>query len=395
MYNTLCSHTLKGKQMPKRRGSGEGSIYRRSDGRWVASVDMGWLGGKRRRRVVYGKTRKEVGEKLKDLHAQQQEGTLQDTGKLNVGGYLLDWLEFAKTKRRPTTIEVYTRIVTTHIIPRIGHIRLDRLTEEDIDAMVAAIVAEGHTPTAKQARIILSRAFKDGIRRKKIRRNPVAGTDIPAHEPREAYELSDEEARRLWAACEGERFGIAIQLGLGLGMRRGEITGLKWTDIDQEQQTLTIQRTARRVGRVRGSGPPKNKNAARTLPLIAGLAALLKAHRAAQEEEMELKGIHNHDNLVVVSQAGTMYDTANYLKAFRRILKKAGLPVTIRPHDLRHSTAVILIMHDTDPRTVANILGHASAKFTLDIYARAQRRLTERRDALSGLDDVLRDKDKK
>lgn len=380
--------------MPKRRGSGEGGIYRRGDGRWVAVVEMGYLAGKRRRRVVYGKTRKEVGEKLKDLHAQQQEGTLQDTGKLTVGGYLLDWLEFAKTKRRPTTIEVYTRIATTHIIPRIGHIRLDRLTEEDIDAMVAAIVTEGHTPTAKQARIILSRAFKDGIRRKKIRRNPVAGTDIPAHQPRESYELSDEEARRLWAACEGERFGIAVQLGLGLGMRRGEITGLKWSDIDEEEQTLSIQRTARRVGRVRGSGPPKNKNAARTIPL-ASLAALLKAHRAAQEEELELKGITNRDNLVVISQAGTMYDTANYLKAFRRILKKAGLPITIRPHDLRHSTAVILIMQGTDPRTAANILGHASAKFTLDIYARAQRRLTERRDALSGLHDVLRDEDKK
>lgn len=376
--------------MAKRRGSGEGSIYRRaSDGRWVASVDLGSVGGKRRRRPVYGKTRKEVAEKLKALHRQQQDGTLQAASKLTVGGYLLDWLESAKARRRATTIEVYTRIINTHIIPRIGKIRVQQLTADDVDAMVAAIMAEGHTPTAQQARLILNRALKDGIRRKKLTSNPVSATEPPSHTPRPAYELTDDEARRLHAACAGERFGIAVLLGLLLGLRRGEITGLKWSDIDWAAQTIAIQRTGRRVGKERATTPPKTKNSIRTLPLTSDLIAALRTHQQQQAEELALKGLTNDGDFILVSQNATMYDTANYLHAFRQILKRATLAETIRPHDLRHSAATIMIMNGTDPRTAANILGHASAKLTLDIYARAQGRLKERRDAIETMRDVL------
>lgn len=369
--------------MAKRRGNGEGSIYLRSDGRWVASVDLGYRAGKRRRRVVYGRTRKEVAEKLKGLHRQQQEGTLQAASKLTVGGHLLDWLEGAKARRRATTIEVYTRIINTHIIPRIGRVRIQQLTPDDIDAMVAAIIAEGHTPTAQQARLILNRALKDGIRRKKLTYNPVAATEPPSHTPRPAYELTDDEARRLHAACTGDRLGIAVLLGLQLGLPRGEITGLKWLDIDWEAQTITIQRTGRRVGKERATTPLKTKNSVRTLPLTSDLIAALKTHQEAQLEELALKGLTNDGNFILVSQNATMYDTANYLHAFRQILGRAELPGTIRPHDLRHSCA----RHR--PAHRGKHLGHASAKLTLDIYARAQGRIKERRDAIEAMRVVL------
>ncbi len=375
----------------KRRGSGEGAIYRRKDGRWVASVDLGSIGGKRRRKVIYGKTRRHVAEQLKGLHRQQQEGMLRGANKTTVGGYLLEWLETAHMQRRESTVEHYRHIVTAHIIPHVGHIRLDRLTADDVNALAATITAKGHAPTARQARQILNRAFKDAIRRRRLLINPVAGTDPPTHTAKPPQTLNDDEAHALLIASDGERFGIALALGLLLGLRRGEISGLQWDDVDWQARTVRIERTAKRVGGRKVTPPPKTKSSIRTLPLIAGLEDALRSHQAAQAEEFALKGIVNQDNRIVASQTGTTYDTANYLRAFRQIVRKAGLPQTLRPHDLRHSTASLLIGHGVDPRTAASIMGHASTATTMDIYTRGQQ--TDRRGALEALEKQLR-KDK-
>lgn len=371
---SMYSHTIAGKRMPTRRGRGEGGIYPiRRDGkviRWATSVELGHIGGKRRRRVVYGRTRKDVSEKLKQMHTQQQDGTLLAVSRLTVGAYLLGWLD-SNTKRQPTTIEVYRRIITTHIIPRIGGIRLDKLTADDVTAMIAAIIKEGHAATASQARRILKRAFKDAVRSSKLRVNVVDATDDPHVDVKPAYVLSEDEARRLVAACDGERFGVAVLLGLLLGYRQGEIKGSRWTDIDWDAGTIQIARSGRRVDGVRSMGPTKSKSGVRGLPLVAGLKETLRQHQIAQAEEFRLKGLVNAENLIVASQAATMYDTPNYLVAFRKILAKAELPITMRPHDLRHSTATILIARGVDPKTAASILGHANSKITLDIYAKA------------------------
>lgn len=373
--------------MPRqRRGSGEGSIYQRqSDGRWVASVDLGAVGGKRRRKPVYGKTRKDVVEKLKALHRQQHEGTLRASDKTTLGSYLADWLDTAHTTRRGTTVEHYRYLVDTYIIPKLGGIRLDRLTSDDVTALLAELVSAGHPPTARQVRQILIRALNDAARRKKLAYNVALATDPPSHTARAPYVLSDDEARALLKAAEGDRFGIAVQLGLLLGMRRGEISAARWSDIDWGHRTITIQRTAKRSkGKGRHTNPPKTKNAIRTLPLVAGLEDALRLHRTAQDEEFALKGIENTDDLIIATQAGTQYDTPNYLRAFRRLLAAADLPpAAIRPHDLRHSTASLLIDAGVDPRTVANILGHASTATTMEIYTRGQQ--TDRRPALEKL----------
>lgn len=362
--------------MSNRRGKGEGSIYPvRRNGRvvrWASSIELGHTAGHRQRRVVYGTTRKEVSEKLKGLHHQQHAGTLRAVDKATVGGYLIGWLD-GNTKRRPTTMEVYRRIVNVHVIPRIGDIRLDKLTSDDVNRMITAIVKAGMPTTARQARQILNRAFKDALASQppKMAYNPVTGTEIPSVEVKPARDLSEAESQRLVAACDGERFGIAVLLGLWLGMRQGEVKGLQWSDIDWNEKTIAIRRTGRRTQGKRGTGPTKTPSSARLVPLVADLEKALRLHQTAQAEEFALKGYTNTMNLIVASQAATMYDTPNYLVAFRKLLKKADLPVTMRPHDLRHSTATILIMRGVDPKTVADILGHASARLTLDIYARA------------------------
>lgn len=376
----------------RRRGSGEGAIYQRaSDKRWVTAVSLGHTGGKRRRKVLYGRTRKEVAEKLRQLHAEQEAGTLRAVDKTTLGAALLDWLETAGITRNESTVEKHRRLIVKHIIPAIGHLRRDQLTPDDVNAFVKSLIDAGLAPTAKLARQVLNKVYADAVRGGKVKSNPVAATDVPRYEPRMARSLSIEEAQRLYDACDGERFGIAVKLGLLLGLRRGEISGARWSDIDWEARTISIQRTAKRVGKVRKTNAPKTKSGIRVLPLVAGLDEDLAAHRAQQAEEFVLKGHVNRDDLIVASQAATQYDTSNYLIAFRQIVTKAGLPAKdIRPHDLRHSTAILLITHGVDPRTAAQILGHASASITLDIYTRSQR--GDKATAIEGLGRQLKRK---
>lgn len=358
----------------KRRGHGEGAIYQRaSDRRWTTAVELGHIGGKRRRKVLYGKTRKEVAEKLKALHAEQEAGTLRAVDKTTLGAYLLDWLETAGLTRLENTVDNQRRVIVKHIIPAIGHLRRDQVTADDINMLLAGIVKTGKVATAHLARQVLHTAYRDAVKHGKVKANPVAATDPPKYEPKMPRSLSDDEAQHLLDICEGERFGIAIKLGLLLGLRRGEISGLRWSDIDWVAKTISVERTAKRSGKRRYTGTTKTPSGTRILPLVAGLDEDLAAHRIVQAEEFALKGLDNTNDLIVASQAATPYDTSNYLDAFRALLNKAGLPAkAIRPHDLRHSTAILLISRGVDPRTAAQILGHASAQITLDIYTRSQ-----------------------
>jgi integrase len=377
----------------KRRGSGEGSIYQRaSDGRWVTSVELGHIGGKRRRRTIYGKTRKEVAEKLKALHADQEAGTLRATDKTTLGAFLLDWIETAHLTRRASTVEGNRRVILKHIIPAIGHLRRDRVTADDINALMAMLVKAGKAATAKLARQVLHIAYAEAIKQGKVRVNPVDATSAPRYEVRMPLSLNERESRHLLEVCAGERFGIAVKLGQLLGLRRGEISGARWSDIDWSAKTITIQRTAVRHGKKRHTNAPKTKAGGRILPLVAGLDEDLAAHRIAQAEEFRLKGIENTDDLIVASQHATQYDTANYLRAFRQILAKAGLPLEVRPHDLRHTTAILLVQRGVDPRTVAQILGHTGTSITMDIYTRSQQ--GDKVAAIEGLGQQIREKRK-
>lgn len=368
----------------KRRGSGEGSIYQRaSDGRWVTSVELGHIGGKRRRRAVYGRTRKEVAEKLKVLHSEQEAGTLRAVEKTTLGAFLLDWIETAHLARRASTVAGQRRVITKHIIPAIGHLRRDRVSPDDINALMAVLVKQDKAATAKLARQVLHTAYAEALKQGKVRVNPVDATSIPKYEVRMPHSLTEAESQRLLAVLEGERFGIAVKLGQLLGLRRGEICGARWSDIDWEAKTISIQRTAARNGKTRYTNAPKSKAGVRVLPLVAGLDTDLAAHRITQAEEFRLRGLTNAGDLIVASQAATQYDTANYLVAFRRLLAKADLPLDIRPHDLRHTTAILLIQRGVDPRTVAQILGHASTRITMDIYTRSQQ--SDKAAAIEGL----------
>ena len=380
---------------PRRRGHGEGAIYQRADGRWCASVDLGIIQGKRRRKVIYGKSRKEVADKLKALHRDQVAGINIAPEQQTVQQFLEQWLEQSiKLQRRPKTYHSYAQIVRLYLIPHLGQRQLSKLTPEHVQAMQNALLASGGVDqcglaprTVQYVRAVLRKALNQALKWGYVARNAAELVDSPRVEKYKIAPLSQAQAQRLLDAVQGHRLEALYRLTLSLGLREGEVLGLSWDDIDFDQQTLRItgalQRRDGRFQRVE----PKTASSVRTLPLPVTLLRMLQAHRIAQHEERALRGEAWKDHgLVFPSNVGTPISPRNLVRHFKTVLKRAGLPETTRFHDLRHSCATLLIAQGVHPRVVMEILGHSQISVTMNTYGHVlpetQREAADKIDAL-------------
>jgi integrase len=343
-----------------KRVQGEGAIYqRKSDGRWCASVDMGIVNGKRRRKVIYGDSREDVAVKLRQLQHKIDQGIDVSSKSVTVAQFLEHWLEkTVKRKNAPRTYESYAERVRLDIVPNIGHIRLDKLSPADVESMLDALEERDlSSQTIAYARSILRIALNHAIKRELLTRNVAAMVDGPRVEPYEAAFLSVEEARRLLIAMQGHRFEMLFRVALSLGLLRGEILSLTWADVDLERQTLRITKSKTKWGR-------------RPLQLPPSLIADLRVHKQRQEEQRQQcgEGWKEH-GLVFPSSIGTPINPPNLVREFKRLLVKAGLDRRIRIHDLRHSCASFLLAEKESLRIVMDILRHRNISTTMDIYA--------------------------
>jgi integrase len=257
--------------MAKRRGHGEGAIYQRdSDGKWCASVDLGLVNGKRRRKVIYGETRKEVADKLKALHRDQAVEVNLSVERQTIATLLKRWLEEVVAHRNKIrTYESYERIVTTYLVPHTGPIPLGKLTPQQVQRMVNALAEQGLAPnTVRNIRAVFRRALNQALKWGLVARNVAALVDTPRIEQQEIAPLDDQQARALLAAIRGHRLEALYRLALSLGLRRGEALGLRWEDIDFEAATLRVVQTLQRTltkGKIMSS--TKNKSTVRTSPI--------------------------------------------------------------------------------------------------------------------------------
>lgn len=235
--------------MPKRRrGSGEGSIYQRADGSWCAMVDLGMVNGKRKRKFVYGQSRKEVTEKLQQLLSQQQQGVNIAPERLTVGEFLDRWLDqVIKPHRRPRTYSSYADTVRLHLKPRLGHYQLTKLTAIHVQTMINEMAASGGARIAQYTRGVLQQALNRAVKWDLVPRNVVLATDRPRVITRQITPLTAEEAQHLLDAVAGHRLEALYRIALSLGLRRGEVLGLRWADVDLATKTLRISGTLQRV----------------------------------------------------------------------------------------------------------------------------------------------------
>lgn len=389
----------------RRRGRGEGSIHERPDGRWCASLDLGIINGKRKRKYIYGATRKEVVEKLKAAQLAQASGANLAVERITVGQFLDRWIADVVTRRnKPRTVDGYKQIIKDHLKPHLGRYQLDKLRPEHVQAMLNALAAEGRKyNTVRNVRAVLRRALNQALRWQYVQRNVAILVDVPRYReddpdsdsdqptPEFAIQpLDEEQARALLRAVTGHRLEALYRIGLSLGLRRGEVLGLRWLDIDFEQATLRVTGQLQRVRGKLERSSTKTAASARGVDLPPVLLAQLKQHRAAQEREHERAGERwqEHD-LVFTTQIGTPIEPRNLIRHFKQVLKQAGLPETIRFHDLRHSCATLLIAQGVHPRVVMEILRHSQISTTMNTYAHVLPRL--QRDATTKIEELIGD----
>jgi integrase len=364
----------------KKRGQNEGSVFERKDGRWCGLISLGWDGGRRKRKYFYGATAAEVQEQLLKARSDHSKRLPVSPETQTVGQFLNRWLnDSVKPGVRPRTYESYELTVRLHLEPELRKIRLERLTPEHVQALLNRKSREGKLSprSVSYIRAVLRRALNKALRWGLIARNPATLVDPPRSVRREIAPLSAEQARALLETAKGDRIEAFYTVALLLGLRRGEVLGLSWRDVDFDRRTLhvrqTIQRLAHKLTDGKGGlvpAEPKTDKSRRTLSLPDGVIRALKAHRARQATERLAAGTAWRDSdLIFTSPSGKPLDPKGVHRDFKRLLAKAELPMATRLHDLRHSAASLLLAQGVPLRTIMELLGHSSLAMTANVYA--------------------------
>ena len=363
-----------------KRGHGEGSIYCRKDGRWTAEISL--EGGKSK--FLYGKTRKEVQEKLKTALYEQQQGMLVTGPQQKVGPFLTHWLEDVhKQSIRPRTYERYEEIVRLHLVPGIGHHQLQKLSPQHLQSFYKKKLEEGLSNTTVGCfHSVLHKALETAVRWNFIVRSPCDLVSPPRRKHFEIQPLSMQQIHQLLAAAHGHRMEALFILALATGMRRGELLALKWQDI------LT-RIPSKLPGKGFEEAEPKTDKGRRSIVLPAFTMEALKQHRLRQREAKLKVGSawQDHDYVFCTSIGTHLNPTRDILDVLKSFLEKAGLP-DIRFHDLRHSSATMLLGMKVHPKIVQEILGHSQISITMDIYSHVLPTMQE--EAMRKIDEALR-----
>ncbi len=352
--------------MSKRRGHGEGSIYQRKDGRWVAALSL----GNGRRKNFYGATHKEVRDRLTEAARAHQLGLPIAAEKERLSAFLTRWLnEAAKPRVRASTFASYESLVRIHILPEIGSIALAKLTPSDVNGLLSRKLAAGLSPRRVQLiRVVLSMALKQAERWGMLPRNVAALVASPRVERHEVQPLTPDEARQLLAAVAGDRLEALYSVALAMGLRQGEALALRWQDIDIDKGRAAVLASLQRVDGKLQRVAPKTKQSRRTGALPSVVVEALRRHRNRQRQEKLLAGTRwRETGLVFTTSIGTGIDAGYVWRHFQRTLKAAGLR-RMRFHDLRHSCASLLIAQGIHPKVLQATLGHATIGITMDTY---------------------------
>ena len=361
--------------MAKRRANGEGSIRKRPDGRWEGRYTAGrdLETGKTVYKNVLGKTQAEAKAKLKQAIQENSEVDTLKAAQYTVGQWMDVWFEnYAKIKVRPSSHQTYRGYIDNHIKSNIGKIQLNKLTTLELQKLYKKLLSRGRVDrieakgqpkglspkTVRNIHQVISSAMDFAKAQKLIAVNPTDGCALPKLEHREMKTLPVEQlASFLREAKESGVFEM-YYIELATGLRRGELLGLKWEDLDLEQCTLRVQRQVSRINGEVVEAPLKTKNSYRTISLGEDAVGILKKQKKKCGDS----------EYVFPSPTGGPISPDSVIQMLHRVLKRAGLP-KVRFHDLRHTFATVALQNGVDIKTVSGMLGHYSAGFTLDTYA--------------------------
>ena len=368
------------------RKHGEGSVYKRSDGRYSGFITL----ENGRRKYFYGKSEKEVLRKVRQAIYEREQGTLLTGPQQTVKQFLEYWLERVhKLNIRLGTYEDHALIVHKHLIPTLGHLRLQKLTTQHIQLLYTQKSDEGLSPgRVRLIHAVLHGALRHAVRVNLIARNVSEGVDLPPVEKHEIQPLTPEQAQLLLQKVGEHRMGALLAVAIATGMRRGELLALRWQDVDLQSGDLQVRRTVRYLGK-RGflEGKPKTESSARRIILPGFINEVLKQHRLLQvETRLHAGASWVERDLVFCNARGNFIEPSTLREQFLRVLEDIGFP-HMRFHDLRHTAATLLLSMGVPMRVVQDILGHSEMKTTANVYSHVLPSMQQ--EAMGKMDELL------
>ena len=360
--------------MAKKRANGEGNIRKRKDGRWEGRYTAGHdpVTGKQIFKNVLGKTQAEVKEKLAKALVEAGQVDFTKSGQYTVGTWMDTWFEnVAKIKVRPSSHQTYKGYIDNHIKPSIGNIPLEKLTTMDLQKFYRKLLTKGRVErieskeqpkglsakTVRNINQVISSAMDLAVAQKIILTNPTDVCELPKVEHKEMQTVPAEQLSAFLE--EAKRSGVyeMYYIELATGLRRGELLGLKWQDIDWKNGIIKVRRQVARVNGEIVEAPLKTKNSYRAVSISPQAIEVLREQKRK-----------SNDTYVFPSPNGGPISPDSVNNMLKRVLERAGIP-KVRFHDLRHTFATIALQNGVDIKTVSGMLGHFSAGFTLDTYA--------------------------
>jgi integrase len=355
----------KKKETQKARGDGEGSVFPRGAG-WVAQVTIRDREGKRHRITRSAATQNEARKLLTKLKGKQDSHTLVIGGKATLRDWLNEWLElFIKPNRTPKTYISYHGALQ-YVPKNIGSIPLSRVAQqpETFQALFVSIAREDDLGrTAELLRAVLRSSLNKCVKMKRLDSNPILGTDAVGYTPMETAVFNAEQGKRFLKAAEGERLGALFVIALSLGLRKGEVTGLREEDIDLEGRIIEVRRQLQWIklpGEEEGKWIERvpKKSSQRTLPITETIYRFVIRHIAQRAGES-----WNDSGYLFVSPTGAPLHERNLSEAFHLACDHADVP-RIRFHDTRHSCGTLLHVQGADPFIIQKVLGHSQLSTT-------------------------------
>jgi integrase len=357
----------------------KGTVIKRGS-MWSVVIDLGRDGaGKRIRKWHSGyRTKKEAEAARIELLGAVAGGTYVAPSRLTLGAFLVDeWLPAKRTTVKETTLASYEMHVRKHVQPRIGGISLLNVGASHLNSFYADLLTEGRRngdgglspTTVRRVHSTLHKAFADAVRWGRLNRNPADAADPPRNATTEMSILEPSELRAFLESVRSDHLYAAWVLATTTGMRRGEILGLRWADIDLEALTLSISQIRTVANYQVVTLSPKTEKGARTISLDDQTVAALRSHRVAQMEEKLLVGpAYNDDGDYVFRRPdGAPIHPERFSSWFKQHCRRAGLP-PVRFHDIRHSYVTALLRNGVQLKVVSQRVGHASPMVTLAIY---------------------------
>jgi integrase len=356
-----------------------GSVVKRGN-TWSYVVDIGRdpMSGRRRQQWKGGfPTKREAERGLGHALAAVGAGAVPDAGRLTVGAYFDQWLAGHVPSLKPSTAKSYREVVQWYIQPGLGRVKLVDLNALLIRSLYAELLVHGgrrkraglSPATVAVVHRVLRKALNDAVLWGLLVRSPLLGVKPPRHTRPEMHAWSPDEARRFLRSVEGDRlYGLWV-LVLATGMRRGELAGLRWADVDLDAGALAVRRSRVSVAYAVDESDPKTRSSRRTISLDARVIAVLRAYRRLQLEERLAWGPAWTDTgYVFTREDGYPLHPERITVLFGRLVESSGLS-KVRLHDLRHTSASLMLAAGVHPKIVSERLGHSSTSITLDLYS--------------------------